>query len=50
MSVLQVEKPAWMTEDVEIFADAVGKFCEKEVEPHIEAREKQEVVDRDVWL
>jgi long-chain-acyl-CoA dehydrogenase len=50
MSVLQVEKPAWMTEDVEIFADAVGKFCEKEVEPHIEAWEKQEVVDRDVWL
>ena len=49
MSVLQVEKPAWMTEDVEIFADAVGKFCEKELEPHIEAWEKQEVVDRDVW-
>lgn len=49
MSVLQVEKPAWMTEDVEIFADAVGKFCEKELEPHIEAWEKQEVVDREVW-
>lgn len=49
MSVLQVEKPAWMTEDVEIFADAVGKFCEKEVEPHIEKWEKQEVVDREIW-
>lgn len=50
MSVLQVEKPSWMTEDVDIFADAVGKFCEKELAPHVEAWEKAEVVDRDVWL
>ncbi|MEQ9518695.1 MAG: acyl-CoA dehydrogenase family protein [Parvibaculum sp.] len=50
MSVLQVEKPGWMTEDVDIFADAVGKFCEKELAPHVEAWEKAEVVDRDVWF
>jgi len=50
MSVLQVEKPSWMTEDVDIFADAVGKFCEKELAPHVEAWEKAEIVDRDVWF
>ncbi|MAN61278.1 MAG: acyl-CoA dehydrogenase [Parvibaculum sp.] len=49
MSVLQVEKPAWMTEDVEIFADAVGKFCEKELAPHVDSWEKNEIVDRDIW-
>ena len=49
MSVLQTEKPAWMTEDVEIFANAVGKFCEKELEPYIEGWEKAEIVDREVW-
>ena len=49
MSALQVEKPAWMTEDLEIFSDAVGKFFEKELAPHVDTWEKNEIVDRDAW-
>ncbi len=49
MSALQVEKPDWMTEDLDIFSDAVGKFFEKELSPHVEKWEKNEIVDRDAW-
>jgi len=49
MSALEVETPAWMTEDLQIFSDSVGKFCEKELAPHVDAWEKQEIVDRDAW-
>ncbi|MEQ8746739.1 acyl-CoA dehydrogenase family protein [Pyruvatibacter sp.] len=49
MSSLQVETPAWMTEDLQIFSDSVGKFFEKELAPHVEKWEKQEIVDRDAW-
>ncbi len=49
MSALQVETPDWMTEDLQIFSDSVGKFFEKELAPHVEKWEKQEIVDRDAW-
>ena len=49
MSALQVETPDWMTEDLQIFSDAVGKFFEKELKPHVDKWEKQEIVDRDAW-
>ncbi len=49
MSALQVETPSWMTEDLQIFSDSVGKFFEKELAPHVEKWEKQEIVDRDAW-
>ncbi|MGD1934720.1 MAG: acyl-CoA dehydrogenase family protein [Candidatus Phaeomarinobacter sp.] len=49
MSALQVETPGWMTEDLQIFSDSVGKFFEKELAPHVEKWEKQEIVDRDAW-
>jgi len=49
MSSLQVETPSWMTEDLQIFSDAVGKFFEKELAPQVEKWEKQEIVDRDAW-
>jgi acyl-CoA dehydrogenase len=49
MSALQVETPGWMTEDLQIFSDSVGKFFEKELKPHVEKWEKQEIVDRDAW-
>ncbi len=49
MSSLQVETPSWMTEDLQIFSDSVGKFFEKELAPQVEKWEKQEIVDRDAW-
>lgn len=49
MSALQVETPDWMTEDLQIFSDSVGKFFEKELAPHVDKWEKQEIVDRDAW-
>lgn len=49
MSVLQVQRPAWMTEDLEIFADAAAKFFERECLPHNERWIEQGKVDRDAW-
>ena len=49
MGVLNVERPDWMTEDLVIFEDAVTKFTERELVPHSERWEKQEIVDREIW-
>ncbi len=49
MSAIQVDKPSYMTEDLEIFSDAVGKFIERECLPHVEKWTEQRVVDRDIW-
>jgi acyl-CoA dehydrogenase len=49
MSVLQVERPAYMTEDLQIFEDGARKFLEKECVPHSEKWIKQQHVDREVW-
>lgn len=49
MSVLAVEKPGWMTEDVEIFADAAGRFFDKECVPHNERWITNHQVDRGIW-
>ncbi len=50
MNVLQVDKPSYMTEDLEIFYDAVGKFFERECLPHVEKWNEQGIVDREAWL
>ncbi len=49
MSVLNVERPDWRTEDIEIFAEAARRFFERECAPHNEKWIEQGVVDRDVW-
>ncbi len=49
MSVLQVERPAWRTEDIEIFAEAAFRFFERELAPHNEKWIEQGYVDRDAW-
>ena len=49
MDVLQVEKPSYMTEDLEIFRDAFGKFLERECAPHVERWNEQEHVDVEIW-
>jgi acyl-CoA dehydrogenase len=46
---LSVEKPDWMTEDLQIFEDAVVKFTEKEFLPHVAEWERDHQVPRDVW-
>jgi acyl-CoA dehydrogenase len=49
MSVLQVEPPPFMTEDMRIFEGEVRKFLEREVAPHFERYIKQHHVDRELW-
>jgi len=47
---LNVPKPAWLDrEDVNIFADAIEGFIEKECKPNSEKWEKSGQVDREVW-
>jgi acyl-CoA dehydrogenase len=49
MTVLQVERPQYMTEDLQIFEDGARKFLEKECVPLSEKWIKQQHVDRDMW-
>ncbi len=49
MSALNVQRPAWMTEDLEVFQDAATKFFERECVPHNERWIEQGLVDRDAW-
>jgi len=46
---LAVEKPEWMTEDLQIFEDAAVKFTEKELLPHIDKWEEEGRIPREVW-
>jgi acyl-CoA dehydrogenase len=48
MSV-EMERPGYMTEDLEIFRDAVGKFLEREAIPHCDDWAKAGQIDRDFW-
>ncbi len=49
MEPLQVEKPSFITEDLQIYSDAVDKFLERECIPHKEKWAEQRCVDRDIW-
>ena len=49
MSVLQTPKPAWKTDDLELFEDEVGKFFSRELAPHVEKWRDQGKVDRWAW-
>ena len=49
MTALDVESPAYMTEDLRIFADGVTKFLEREAVPHAERYIAQHAVDRELW-
>lgn len=49
MSVLQVERPGYMTEDLSIFDEATRKFMEREAAPLSEKWTAQKHVDRDIW-
>ena len=47
--MLDTYNTPWMTEDLEIFKDAVNKFYTREFAPHSEKWTKQGMVDRDAW-
>ena len=47
--MLDTYSPSWMTEDLEIFKDAVNKFYTREFAPHSDRWTKQGSVDRDAW-
>lgn len=49
MSVLNVPKPAWMSEDLDLLTESARKFFERECAPHYERWEKQGSVDREIW-
>ncbi len=49
-SPLDVPKAKWREdEELDIFADAVSGFMEKECKPHVEKWREQGIVDRDIW-
>ncbi len=49
MTALNVEAPAYMTEDLRIFEGGVAKFLEREVVPNSERYIAQHHVDRELW-
>ena len=49
MSVLNVARPEWMSEELEMVSDASRKFFERECVPHYDEWEENGQVDREVW-
>ena len=49
MDPLQVEKPSFMTEELDIFHDALTKFIERECLPQAEDIKKSKMVPRELW-
>ncbi len=47
--MLDTSRRTCFTESHELFRDSVRKFFERELTPHLERWEKQEIVDRDFW-
>ncbi|WP_342643972.1 acyl-CoA dehydrogenase family protein [Rhodoligotrophos ferricapiens] len=49
MTGLNLPRPDWMTEELDLVADSARRFFDNECVPHYEAWEKQGAVDREVW-
>ena len=49
MSALDVARPAWMSEELDMLADAAARFYERECVPHVERWEDAGIVDREAW-
>ncbi len=49
MSVLNVSRPSWMTEELDMLADASAKFFERECVPDYEKWEDEGIVPREAW-
>jgi len=49
MTVLDVPKPGWMTDELVMLEDMAGKFFDAEMGPHYEQWEKDGMVSRALW-
>ena len=49
MSVLQVENPAWKTDELVLFEEEIGKFFKRELAPHVDSWREKGCVDRWAW-
>jgi len=49
LSVLNVPKPSWASEDTELLAESARRFFEQECLPHYDRWEAQGCVDREIW-
>lgn len=49
MSVLNVPRPAWMSEELVMLEEQAGRFLSAELVPHIERWREAGVMDREVW-
>src|SRR5579883_3111178 len=49
MDVLNLPRPAWMTEDLVLLEDGARKFIQAEYVPHLERWHEAHMYDRDVW-
>ena len=49
MDSLQVPRPAWMTEDLNLLEEQTRKFLANELVPHLETWHEQGIMDRKAW-
>ena len=49
MSAVQTARPEWKTDDLVLFEEEVGKFFNREFQPHVEEWREQGKVDRWAW-
>ena len=49
MSVLNVPKPSWFGEDIELLSETAKRFFERECVPHYEEWEMRGSVGREIW-
>ncbi len=49
MDVLNLPRPAWMTEDLVLLEEQARRFLNAELVPHVERWSKDGIMDRSVW-
>jgi acyl-CoA dehydrogenase len=49
MTPLNLPRPAWMTEDLVLLEDQVGRFCQAEFAPNVERWNDEGMYEREVW-
>jgi acyl-CoA dehydrogenase len=50
LDVISVPKPSFMTEELEVFKDAVDRFVVQECVPHVAQWRRDREVPREIWL
>jgi len=49
MTTLNLPRPAWMTEDLVLLEEQVGRFCQAEFAPNVERWNDEGMYEREVW-